>query len=381
MASEPPSSQRDYQDALYRALETSTSAVRDASPIDQLTSLVEDASRLSLDDPASLATLSNLRSVCGHNVAEDALQLAAQLFETPDEFREAIYFVRWLTRSRGQALRLASARRYTATAVVPLGVEIAGGEPSVMLRWTTFTTLWPEPEKLDAATASLEIWRANFAAAYARAHQTFNRGLSLIVEGVDELSPRALAVEKLNDLRRLGPAVATAAIQQFRELERLFACSIDDSALLEALSRAPFCPECGFVMGSAPPVADSRRVRQAIERGLLTQQRRLAQRVVSRLLEQPSRNESERLARFVQVVQASDLTGLAVVLDDTILEFLREFLEPRASQENVMERLAGSFPEITLANLDAALAELRRLLAADVVAAGGLLRLDQGRDA
>jgi hypothetical protein len=134
-------------------------------------------------------------------------------------------------------------------------------------------------------------------------------------------------------------------------------------------------------MGSRPPAADARRVRQAIERGLLTQQRRLAQRVVSRLLEQPSRNEGERLARFVQVVQASDLTGLALVLDDTIVEFLRNFLDPQPSQESVMDRLAGSFPEVTLANLDAVLGELRRLLTADVVAAGGLLRLEQTRDA
>jgi hypothetical protein len=94
-----------------------------------------------------------------------------------------------------------------------------------------------------------------------------------------------------------------------------------------------------------------------------------------RLLAQPQATEEDRLARFVEVVRASDLNGLALVLDDELVEFLRQLLEPRRTQADLIERLAASYPEITLTNLDDAVAEMRRLLAADVLQSGGLLRI------
>lgn len=250
-----------------------------------------------------------------------------------------------------------------------------------VLRSTHFSQAWPRPDGVNEALAVLDSWRSGFAVAYTRAHALYHRELAAVADAIDDLNPRATAVERLNGLRRLGPPVAIAALDQFHELERLYACPIAPELLAEALRGAPSCPECSFELGDQAPSTDARRVRQAIERGLLSQQRRLAQRVVSRLLEQPSHSEGERLTRFVQVVQASDLGGLALVLDDTIVEFLRDFLEPssQAQPPDLVDRLATRFPEVTLANLDAAVAEFRRLLTSDVVANGGLLRLGGAR--
>jgi hypothetical protein len=276
-------------------------------------------------------------------------------------------------------MALIKARHYVESAMVTDRYADLTIDRQAVLNSTHFSQAWMRADGLDAALANLHQWRNGFAAAFTRAHALYNRDLSSVVDAIDDLSPRATAVERLNGLRRLGPPVATTALEQYHELERLYACTVQPQVLAEALRDSPACPECDFELDRVSPGADARRVRQAIERGLLSQQRRLAQRVVSRLLELPSRSEGERLTRFVQVVQASDLTGLALVLDDTIVEFLRDFLEPAPAQPGLIDRLALSFPEVTLANLDAAVAEVRRLLTSDVVAAGGLLRLGQAR--
>ena len=118
-------------------------------------------------------------------------------------------------------------------------------------------------------------------------------------------------------------------------------------------------------------------MRQAIERGLAGQQARLAQRVVSRLLSRPLAGEEARLARFIEVVQASDLAGLAHVLDDALVDFLRGLLEAPDAEDDVLRRLAAAYPEVTDANLDAAVAEFRRLLQDDIARGGGHLRLSR----
>ena len=59
--------------------------------------------------------------------------------------------------------------------------------------------------------------------------------------------------------------------------------------------------------------------RSALSRGIS-----LSSEAVRQIL---AAEKGERLERFLQVVQASDLTGLANVLDDELLAFLRELLE------------------------------------------------------
>jgi hypothetical protein len=97
--------------------------------------------------------------------------------------------------------------------------------------------------------------------------------------------------------------------------------------------------------------------------------------VVSKLLLQPVNGGGEQLQRFIQVVQASDLTGLAVVLDDGLIEFLHGVVDDAPGDgTSVLERLAVAYPEVTPANLDAAVGELRRLLE-DGVSSSGSVRL------
>jgi hypothetical protein len=370
---------RAFRTVLDEALGGSEGTVRDQAPLDALAALTTQSLPELASEPMAVATLRHLDAIAAHGEVDAALQAAGDLFESSERFREAIYFARWLRRDPARALALMRARTYVSDAAVPFMFADLATDAEAVLLHTSFSGLWPQPGKFDSALGSLEQWRQAYVAAYTAAHFAYNRALGLIADGIDEVAAHAAAVERLNNLRRLGPPVAEAALQQFRELERLFACPIAPAGLDLALARQPNCPECGFLLGRTAPSADARRVRQAVEHGLSTQQRRLAQRVVTRLLAQPAAGEEETLSRFIQVVQASDLNGLALALDQEILQFLRRLLEADVAETDVFERLATSFPEVTLANLDSVVAEARRLLAADVVRAGGVLRIARAR--
>jgi len=101
--------------------------------------------------------------------------------------------------------------------------------------------------------------------------------------------------------------------------------------------------------------------------------------VISRILARPARGEDEKVDRFVSIVQASDVGGLALVLDDELIELIRDLLEPVPGTEGVLAILAREYPEVTPANLDAAVAEFRRLLETGLVSRGRPLRLREGR--
>ena len=88
---------------------------------------------------------------------------------------------------------------------------------------------------------------------------------------------------------------------------------------------------------------------------------RLSSEAVRRIL---ARARGERIEQFLEVVQASDLAGLASVLDDELLEFLRDLLagEPATAAPPVLERLRRAFPVVSESEVEAATEVFRRLL-------------------
>lgn len=362
MVSEQGSGRQAYRRALYEALAEGGPAVRDVSPLTVLAGLAERGSRPAAETPAATALVDALAEVAACRGLEEAIAAAEGRFATPDEFREAVYFARCLARTAPQALQLLRERQYVEEASVPPTLAELATDREAALRHVTFAALWQAPERFAALTEVVAIWRRAYAAAYAAQHAAHRAAVSGVLAAVEAAQPQAQALERLNGLARLGPPLAVAALGRLRELQRLSACTATAEALNQALQHRPVCPSCGFRLGDAAPEAEARRVRLAIERGLAGQQARLSRRVVSRILGRPAVGEEARLQRFLEVVQASDLAGLAVVLDEALVAFLREFLEERMTSRDVLREVARAFPEVTRESLDKAVEEFRHLL-------------------
>ncbi len=379
MSSDYSSRARLFRDALYDALAGDSSRISDADPLSILASMLYRCRTSAGNDETTLGALDAFDAIAQRRTVDEALSEAASLFESPQRFREALFFLRCLDRDAGSALALMRQRAYLSAAVTPVAAypELATDQ-AALLDATTFETLWQQPSRLGWMEDTIQIWRRAYLPQYTAQHAEYNRHLAAVVDDVEAAQWQTDAIEKLNRLERLGAPVALSALVQFHTFETAEVCSTDVVQLAAELAETPVCPYCGFRLGEVAPVETLNTVLIAIERGLAVQQTRLAQRVVSRLLARPGRAREDRLDRFIQVVQASDLTGLAQVLDEGLLEFLGDLLMTPEPRVNLIDRLSEAFPEVTNDSLDAVVETFRRLLQDELADNGG--RIVIGRE-
>jgi hypothetical protein len=372
MSSDYSSRARLYRDALYDALIEGGSQASDGEPLAVLGLIVERCRGAAGEDPTAAGALDAFEAILRRQALDDAVSEAASLFESPQRFREALFFLRCLDRDAAGALTLMRQRAYLSGAVAPAASypELATDQ-AALLDASTFETLWREPGRLDWMDDTIQIWRRAYLPVYIAQHGGYHRHLAGIVGDIEAALWQVDALEKLNRLDRLGEPVALPALTRFHVLAELPACSMDAVQLTAELSETPVCPYCAFRLGEMPPVEELNATLIAIERGLATQQGRLARRVVSRLVARPGRAQEDRLNRFINVVQASDLSGLAQVLDEGLLEFLGDLLLTPEPRVNLIDRLAQDYPEVTDDRLDEVVAAFRALVLDELQRGGG----------
>jgi hypothetical protein len=371
MSSDHSSRARLFRDALHDTLAVAATPGAGADPMALLHALLSRCRVAGADEPGVADVLAAFESIARRTTEDDAVSEATALFESPQRFREALFFLRCLDRDATGALALNRARSYLSAAVAPPAAfpELATDQ-AALLDATTFEGLWQDPARLGWMEGTIQIWRRAYVPVYATHHADYNRHIAAIATDVDAAAWQTDALAKLNTLARLGEPVAQPALVRYHALAQLFACPLEAVQLTDALKDDPVCGHCGFRLGDAAPIDALNTTLVAIERGLAEQRTRLAQRVVGRLLARPGRAQEDRLDRFIQVVQAADLSGLAQVLDDGLLAFLDDLLLEPEPRVNLIDRLGRDFPELTAANLEAAVAAFR-VLAEDELARGG----------
>lgn len=345
-----------FRDVLYEAL-AGAGTVRDADPL----TLLDRVVRAAPPEVREGAALSYLQEAAIAPSLETALAVARARFETPSRFRDTIYFARCLGRDATSTIRLSAARDYLESADTPAARDNLSTDRISLLNATSFEALWRGPDIIDWMVSVIEIWQRAYIAAYVPSHARFNAGLATIAAEADEITSQAAALSRLNTLTRLGNALGLQALERYAEFSRLFDCSVASEQLLQSLSTSPFCPVCDHRLSDQAPIPEFRRVVRAVQRALHGQQSRLARRAVSRILAE-SVDRSDKLNDFLRVVQATDLSGLAQVLDDELLGFLAELLEPHPQRSTIVNQLAATYPEVTRDNLDAAVQAFRTLV-------------------
>src|SRR5687768_7957474 len=139
---------RQFQDALDEALAESDETADRAGVLDTLARLVERSRAVAGDHPHVVEALDALDSIAGSPDVEAALSEAAALFESPQRFRESLFFARCLDRDAATSLELMKSRGYVAGAVVPVATypDLATDQ-AALLEATTFAQLWQEPSR------------------------------------------------------------------------------------------------------------------------------------------------------------------------------------------------------------------------------------------
>lgn len=324
---------------LLRALASALSApqplpaqARDtAQALNDLRSLVETAEQALAARPAQEEgrqaadeAVDRLRRLAAAARPEDISFAAQALYGHPMALAEDVYLARCLSREVDTALELAAMRRYLASAAVPDAMAELETDRRMSLEAASFATLFHAPHRLDDMRATFDVFRKRYRATYAAHHGRYWRSADSSRRALREAAVTAQALERLNTLAELGRPVGEESLSRYRALlSQTEGCAVDEG-LEGLLAHRTACPSCRITLIDEPPEADIREALQGISAALARQQSRLSSEAVRQIL---AASKGERLERFLQVVQASDLTGLANVLDDELLAFIRELLE------------------------------------------------------
>ena len=238
----------------------------------------------------------------------------------PAALAEDVAHLRCLREHRPDAEQLAEIRFYMENARPPVGSKLEV-EHTFTLERLSFVALLDQPHRIDEMRATFEVYRARYAKLYVTRHAEHREETKTAHTKLQQAEPTARALGRLNTLARLGTPVALDELLAFDELLRQPSeCSLQD--IEPALTVSPTCPNCDHGLADVSSAGRMADVIESLERGLADQQTRLASKAVRMILAQGG----AKLERFLQIVQAADLAGIALVLNDELLAFLDDLL-------------------------------------------------------
>ena len=178
------------------------------------------------------------------------------------------------------------------------------------------------PDQWPGLLETAHIFRRRFASAYIRHHDAYHSRMGILGQRMADIRLEAQALERLNTIPELGNAKAPELAGLVEELyNSIIACPVTLES--ERIERFPRCTQCSLRFDSEPPNHEVEELGSYVTSALGEQCRRLSRRVVDRLLHS---ERTDRLQRFIDVLQVSDVQGLAQVMDDNLVQFTRELL-------------------------------------------------------
>ena len=124
----------------------------------------------------------------------------------------------------------------------------------------------------------------------------------------------------------------------------------------------PACEVCHLKLTDRAPVVNVETFLKNERKSLEEQLRRLSAAAIRRILTESGGN---RIEKFIRVLEASDLSALANVLDDDLTKFIRTLIRDANIQteaSNVLGTLADKYPAVEEEKLGDVVEEFRQLL-------------------
>lgn len=210
------------------------------------------------------------------------------------------------------------ARRYLE------GMELPEGEMALdrasLLEQLSPDYLLKSPHLWESIKALFDWLRSQYVPVYREHHRQYHQEVSRMRARLEERENWVIALGRLNSLSALGEPLGAGLAGEYQRLrERLRPCPASEVQMEEG----PYCSLCHLGLLMTLPQGEVEAFLQGLQRALQGQLHRLSRRVIGRIVGQ----KSTRLERFIQAVQVSDLSGLAELLDEELLAFIRGLLE------------------------------------------------------
>ena len=313
--------QEEEEAATLQLMETLKTLQADVQQVERAVEQMSGA--LGEDAPREAAELLDwFRRLSRAQAPETALQTARQLFGSPQGLAQAITRYRALRQVAELEALLTSTVRYLQEAYVPEDLRNLALQRQSLQATLRLSELITTSFSAQVLQGQIARFREEYHRAYVKHHDAYRQEAASLLSRLREAQLEVQGLEQLNTVDELGEPVGVESLERFHRLSASIAvCPLPSDQL--SLGRTPRCRHCGLVLGQQVPSQDIDLVVQEVESGLKEQNRRLSLQVVQRILHGP---RDERIDRFIQVVQASDVSGLVNVLDEHLVAFLRQVL-------------------------------------------------------
>lgn len=360
-----------YLQALAAALRLSIADRREgeamAATLTALRGVLEEAAGAARSLPAKGAAaareaISRLQRLLTSQESGELARAAGEAYLGPLELAEDVYFCRALLRDPAAALEMAEMRAFVGRAEVPPSLHELFTDHAAQREDLTAAVIADHPHSFAGVRSRFQLFCQRYQRAYLAHHQRYWRDASQLHGELQGAAPKAGALARLNTLRELGSPLGRKVLALHGELLAASAGCPAAPGTAAARGEGPICPACGVTLAGRPPRAETVDLLRALDRALAQQLQRLASEAVGRIL---ARRGEERLERFLKVAQASDLAGLAAVLDDRLLEFLRQLLaeaRARVPLPPLLEQLGRAYPQVGEEEVEAVTQDLAMLL-------------------
>jgi hypothetical protein len=272
--------------------------------------------------------LEGLRALTSAQDAASFLKSAQSLYPRPHLLQESLRMVESLEQALPMAHELSSALTYLQ------GAEVDQREPELLADKTALqqemrlSSLLENPQSWPTAQWAFDWFKARYAEAYLKHHDTVHQQGRLAASALREAAPYARALENLNTVGELGPPIAEGLLEKFQRLQQVPG-PCPQTLSLSDVKAQPRCPLCHLSLteGSLAP-SDGESLAQQLRQALRDRCRRLTSVMAGKFVAQ----RQPRVERLLKIAQASDLSAFALALDDQVTAFLRGFLQGTQAQ-------------------------------------------------
>ncbi len=219
--------------------------------------------------------------------------------------------------------------------------------------------LLSQPHLVRGLLAQAAQFRRQYAAAYAAAHAAYHDRVSQLA-GQAQAARRTLdALGRLNAIEALGPPqrVAPGLDALLHQLE---VCRHEPD-----LTHRAVCPWCEWPMDQPAPAAELDELTRDVDAAFAVRSRRLRELLTAEIIAQAG---DDRLEALHQVLGLQSAATLPEVLTPETVDLLRACLP--SGGPGLLSRLRAAWPTVGPDEIDAAVADFRRLLSEAVAEAG-----------
>ena len=270
-------------------------------------------------------TLERLQALCDVSGYEEFYSVARESFEGPSGLAEALDSYARMQQVTALAPAIAGTSSYLNRMTFGRDDQKLSLERDAVAARLDLAGLLANPSLWSSVEASFQRLEAGYSDAYLSHHARYRQQALELSHRLEELRPQIEALARFNAMPELGEPLGTDVPQMLEDVAAsLKVCG--DGYDRPSLEEVPYCEGCGLRLDEDIPRRDVELLVEATSRAMREYNRRLGSHGVRQVLAHPTR---EQLDKFIGLLEVADPSALANVLDDDVVEFLRQFLGSR----------------------------------------------------